>query len=298
MTVQLRGVLTALATPFAADGSVDETLLRALVDRSIEGGVHGVVACGSTGEFTALTADERRLVVETVVDQTARRVPVIAQTGATSTAEAIRLSRHAQSVGADVIMPVAPYYEALSVEETLTYLRAVAGSVDIPVMVYNLPMATGVDLHPDTVGALAREVENIRYIKNTTIDMAQSAQLIHNYGDVIETFVGWDSLLLSALAEGAAGVMAGTANVVPAELVAVYDAVTAGDLAQARQAWARVYPLIGAIMAEPFIPAVKAALTAVGFPVGDPREPVAALSPTAAARITDLAAALHPVPAS
>jgi len=289
MTVQLRGVLTALATPFASDGSVDETLLRALVDRSIEGGVHGVVACGSTGEFTALTADERRLVVETVVDQTARRVPVIAQTGATSTAEAIRLSRHAQSVGADVIMPVAPYYEALSVEETLTYLRAVAGSVDIPVMVYNLPMATGVDLHPDTVGALAREVENIRYIKNTTIDMAQSAQLIHNHGDVIETFVGWDSLLLAALAEGAAGVMAGTANVVPSELVAVYDAVNAGDLEGARKNWAQVYPLIEAIMAQPFIAAVKAGLAAVGFPVGTPRPPFAALDPDAAARIAHLA---------
>jgi 4-hydroxy-tetrahydrodipicolinate synthase len=298
MTVQLRGVLTALATPFTPDGDVDEGRLRALVDRSIYGGVHGVVACGSTGEFSALTGDERRLVVETVVDQAARRVPVIAQTGATSTAEAIRLSRHAQSAGADVVVVVAPYYEPLSVEETVTYLRSVAGAVDIPVMVYNLPGATGVDLDPDTVGALAREVDNIRYIKNTTTDMAQSAQLIHDHGDVIATFVGWDSLLLSALAEGAAGVMAGTANVVPAELVAVYDAVTAGDLAQARQAWARVYPLIGAIMAEPFIPAVKAALTAVGFPVGDPREPVAALSPTAAARITDLAAALHPVPAS
>ena len=120
MTVQLRGVLTALATPFAADGSVDETTLRALVDRSIEGGVHGVVACGSTGKFTALSSDERRLVVETVVDQAARRVPVIAQTGATSTAEAIRLSRHAQAAGADVVMPVAPYYEPLSVEETAT----------------------------------------------------------------------------------------------------------------------------------------------------------------------------------
>jgi 4-hydroxy-tetrahydrodipicolinate synthase len=292
MTVQLRGVLTALATPFAADGSVDETLLRALVDRSIEGGVHGVVACGSTGEFTALTVDERRLVVETVVDQTARRVPVIAQTGATSTAEAIRLSRHAQSVGADVIMPVAPYYEALSVEETLTYLRAVAGSVDIPVMLYNLPMATGVDLHPDTVGALAREVENIRYIKNTTIDMAQSAQLIHNHGDVISTFVGWDSLLLSALAEGAAGVMAGTANVVPAELVAVYDAVSAGDLEKARRAWAQIYPLIDAMISQPFIAAVKAGLAAVSFPIGVPRAPVAELDPDAAARIAKLAAAV------
>ncbi len=298
MTRQLRGVLTALATPFTTDGSVDEARLRALVDRSIEGGVHGVVACGSTGEFSALSSDERRLVVETVVDQAARRVPVIAQTGATSTAEAIRLSRHAQSAGVDVVMAVAPYYEPLSIEETLTYLRAVAGSVDVPVMLYNLPAATGVDLDPDTVGALAREVENIRYIKNTTIDMAQSARLIHNHGDVISTFVGWDSLLLSALAEGAAGVMAGTANVVPAELVAVYDAVSTGNLEQARQAWARVYPLIDAIMAQPFIPAVKAALTAIGFPVGEPRRPVAALTPAAAARITELASALRPVPAS
>jgi 4-hydroxy-tetrahydrodipicolinate synthase len=291
-------VLTALATPFTQDGNVDEASLRALVDRSVTGGVHGVVACGSTGEFSTLSSDERRLVVETVVDHVAGRVPVIAQTGATSTAEAIRLSRHAQLAGADVVMTVAPYYEPLTIDETLSYLRAVAGSVDIPVMLYNLPVATGVDLDPDTVGALAREIENIRYIKNTTVDMAQSARLIHNHGDVISTFVGWDSLLLSALAEGAAGVMAGTANVVPAELVAVYDAVSAGNLGQAREAWARVYPLIDAIMAQPFIPAVKAGLAAVGFPVGRPREPVAGLDPAAAARIAELAAGLQPVAAS
>ena len=274
-------MLTALATPFSADGQLDEARCARWSTASIDGGVHGVVACGSTGEFTALTVDERRLVVETVVDQAGARVPVIAQTGATSTAEAIRLSRHAQSAGADVIMPVAPYYEPLSVEETLTYLRAVAGSVDIPVMLYNLPVATGVDLHPDTVGALAREVENIRYIKNTTIDMAQSAQLIHNYGDVISTFVGWDSLLLSALAEGAAGVMAGTANVVPTELVAVYDAVNAGTSSGPVRAWAQIYPLIEAIMAQPFIAAVKAGLAAVGFPSARPvrRSPSSTLLP-------------------
>jgi 4-hydroxy-tetrahydrodipicolinate synthase len=292
MTVQLRGVLTALATPFTADDRIDETTLRALVDRSIDGGVHGIVACGSTGEFSAMSGDERRLVVETVVDQAARRVPVIAQTGAASTREAISLSRHAQSVGADVIMTVAPYYEALSIEETLTYLRTVAGSVDIPVMLYNLPHATGVDLHPDTVGALAREVENIRYIKNTTPDMAQSAALIHNHGDVIQTFVGWDSLLLSSLVEGAAGVMAGSANVVPTELVAVYDAVAAGDLAGARKAWEPVFPLLDAMLGENFIAAVKAGLAAVGVDIGGPRAPIAPLDDDAAARIAKLAVAV------
>jgi dihydrodipicolinate synthase/N-acetylneuraminate lyase len=189
MTSSLGGVLVALATPFSADGSVDEATLRALVDRTIDGGVHGVVACGSTGEFSALTIDERRLVVETVV-------------GSTTTGMSSRRSS------------------------------------------------------------------------------------------------AWDSLLLSALAEGAAGVMAGTANVVPTELVAVHDAVNAGNLEQARQAWARVYALIDAIMAHPFIPAVRAGLEAVGFPIGSPRPPVAKLDPAATAHIAELAAAVRPVPAS
>lgn len=294
MPDQLSGVLVALATPFDSTGAVDQQALRGLVDRTVDGGVHGVVACGSTGEFTALSGDERRLVVETVVDQAAGRVPVIAQTGATSTAEAIALSRHAARTGVDVVMPVAPYYEALSEEETLSYLRTVAGAVDIPVMVYNLPMATGVDLDPDTIGALAREVENVRYVKNTTTDLAQSARLIHDHGDVLGTFVGWDSLVLASLVEGAAGVMAGTANVVPAELVAVHDAVAAGDLAAARTAWNRVYPLIGAIMAQPFVSAVKSALAAAGSPVGVPRAPVAALDDAAAEQIAGLVAALRP----
>ena len=296
MTSSLSGVLVALATPFSADGSVDEATLRALVDRTIDGGVHGVVACGSTGEFSALTSDERRLVVETVVDQTARRVPVIAQTGLTSTAEAIALSRHAQSVGADIVMPVAPFYEPLSLAETMHYMRRVASSVDIPVMLYNLPAATGVDLSPDTVATLAREVENIRYVKNTTPDMAQAAQLIHHYGDLVGTFIGWDTLILSALLSGAAGVMAGTANAVPAEIVAVHDAVQSGDLDAARQAWARIYPLLDAALSVNYIAAVKVALNAAGFPAGPTREPVLPLDPEDATRITELASVFRPQP--
>ena len=296
MTASLSGVLVALATPFTPDGSLDESRLRELVDRTIDGGVHGVVACGSTGEFSALSGDERRRVVETVVDQTAHRVPVIAQTGSTSTTEAIALTRHAQSVGVDVVMPVAPFYEPLSLNETTNYLRRVASSVEIPVMLYNLPGATGVDLTPDTVAALAREVENIRYIKNTTPDMAQAAQLIHSYGDLVGTFIGWDTLIFSSLVSGAAGVMAGTANVVPAEIVAVYDAVQAGDLATAREAWARVFPLLDAALSVNYIAAVKVALEAVGFPVGSPREPVSPLDTADAARITELASALRRQP--
>ena len=292
MSVQLSGILTALATPFSSDGSIDESTLRRLIDRSIDGGVDGVVACGSTGEFAALSAAERRMVVETVVDQTAGRVPVVAQTGAVSTSEAVELSRHAEAAGASVLMVVTPYYEPLTLDETLHYLRTVADSVSVPIMLYNLPGATGVNLAPETVGALAREVDNIRYIKDTSANMAQAGQLIHNYGDVISTFVGWDSLLLAALTEGAAGVMAGTANVMPAHLVSIHRALSAGDLNRAHAEWNRIYPLMDAIMSAPFIPAVKSALEALGFPIGSPRQPLQPLDPQTAATIASLVTAL------
>lgn len=293
MSAQLSGILTALATPFTADGQIDVTNLRRLVDRSIDGGVDGVVACGSTGEFAAMSGAERRLVVETVIDQAAGRVPVIAQTGAVNTTEAIELSRHAQHAGASVLMLVTPYYEPLTLDETVGYLRTVAESVDIPVMLYNLPGATGVNLTPATVGQLAREVDNIRYIKDTSADMSQVGQLIHHHGDVIATFVGWDSLLLSALTEGAAGVMAGTANVMPAELVSIHRALRAGDLERARSEWFRIYPLMDAMMSVPFIPAVKTALNAVGFPAGSPRRPLLDTDADAARTISSLATALE-----
>jgi 4-hydroxy-tetrahydrodipicolinate synthase len=284
----LHGVLTALATPFAPDGQIDTGALRRLVDRSIDGGVHGVVACGSTGEFAALSSAERCHVVETVVEQAAGRVPVVAQTGATSTAEAIALSRHAQDVGASVVMLVTPYYEPLTLDETLGYLRDVAEAVELPIMLYNLPVATGVNLAPETVGQLAREVENIRYIKDTSADLAQAGQLIHHHGDAISTFVGWDSLMLAALTEGAAGVMAGTANVLPSELVSIYAAVRDGALERAQAEWARIYPLMDAIMTAPFIQAVKAALDADGFAVGGVRKPLRDLDRATAERIASL----------
>ncbi|WP_406192537.1 dihydrodipicolinate synthase family protein [Streptomyces sp. NBC_01017] len=180
-----------------------------------------------------------------------------------------------------------------ALDETLRYLRTVADSVDIPIMLYNLPGATGVNLAPDTVGQLAREVDNIRYIKDTSADMAQAGQLIHRHGDVISTFVGWDSLLLQAIAEGAAGVMAGTANVMPAELVSIHRALRAADLDRARAEWARIYPLMDAIMSAPFIPAIKAAVNATGLSVGEPREPVLGLDAATTARIASLVEAMR-----
>ena len=293
MSSQLSGVLTALATPFTADGRIDEAGLRALVDRSIAGGVDGVVACGSTGEFAALSSDERRLVVKTVVEHTAGRVPVVAQTGATSTGEAIENSLHAQNCGADVLMLIAPYYEPLSMSETIGYFRAVAEAVERPVMLYNYPAATGVNLDAGTVGKLAREVDNIRYVKDSSGNMEQATQLIHRYREHITTVIGSDSLILAALTEGATAVMAGTANLVPREIVAVQRAVAAGDFATAQAEWNRVYPLIDAILTAPFVPAVKAALKLLGLPVGTARRPTADLEPASLERIAELVSELQ-----
>lgn len=278
MTNQLHGVLTALAIPFDADEQLDVPTLHKIVDRSIERGVHGVVAGGSTGEFASMTPDERMRVVEEVTAHVNGRIPVIAQTGATTTAEAIRHSQSAQRAGADVLMLVTPYYEALSLQETTTYIRDVADKVELPIMLYNIPGATGVNLDPDTIGALADEVEHIRYVKDSGANWEQGLQLIHHHSERIGTFIGWDAYIYSALAEGAAGVMAGTANVVPAEIVAVYDAISNGDLSGALQQWKRLYPVIDTMLSGDFIPAVKAGLDLQGVAAGVPRRPMAPLS--------------------
>ncbi|MFD9661438.1 dihydrodipicolinate synthase family protein [Rhodococcus sp. NPDC059968] len=277
MSKQLSGVLTALTTPFDADELIDTDKLKLVVDRSIKAGVDGVVAAGSTGEVGALSSDERRRLVDTVIEHTDGRVPVIAQTGATTTAEAIRLSRAAEKSGADVLMLITPFYEPLSTEETVAYIKDVASAVELPVMLYNIPAVTGVNLDPGTVRSLAEEVDNIRYIKDSSANWEQALQLIHHHSDVIGTFIGWDSYIYSALVEGAAGVMAGAANVVPDEIVAVNRLIGEGDLHGALAKWRDLYPVIDAMISVPFISAVKAGLALQGEPVGAPRRPTAEL---------------------
>lgn len=293
MSKDLRGVLTALSTPFDQDGAIDVDTLRRVVDRSIDAGVDGVVAAGSTGEVGALSSEERLLLIETVIEHTNGRVPVIAQTGATSTAEAIRLSQAAEKAGADVLMLITPYYEPLSLEETVAYIKDVAGSVDLPIMLYNIPAVTGVNLDPATVRALAEDVENIRYIKDSSANWEQALQLIHHHADVIGTFIGWDAYLYSALVEGAAGVMAGTANVVPNEIVAVSRRIAEGDLTGARELWNSVYPVIDALLSVPFIASVKTGLSLQGLPVGSPRRPTADLNAEDLARVQHTLSALN-----
>jgi 4-hydroxy-tetrahydrodipicolinate synthase len=288
----LKGVYSAVATPLTAEQDVDEAGLRALIDRTIDAGVHGLVPCGSTGEFSALTRAERERVVAVVIEQTAGRVPVVPQTGATSTREAIELSRHAETLGADAIMVVAPYYEPFSIPEIKRYYADVAGAVSIPVMAYNLPAATGVNLTPQILGELIEEVPNIKYVKDTSGDFTAAAQLIHEFGDAVSVFVGWDTLFFAALIEGAAGSVIGAANVVPRQLVSVYDAVQAGDLDAARMQWKELFPLMSTFVSGGYNAGIKGGMDIVGVPAGPQRSPGADVDGARLAALKENLAAL------
>ena len=276
---ELRGVLAAVATPFDADQRIYEARLRRLIDDLLDQGVHGLVPGGSTGEFAALTPDERRRLLEIVIDQNAGRAPVIAHTGAITTAEAIALSEHAVGLGSAAVLVLPPYKDRLSIAETAGYFRAIADSVPVPVVVYNLPLATGVNLTPEDIAGMAAQSPNIRYVKDTSGDYHQLTRAIHDYGDVFTTLVGWDTMLLAALVEGAAGCILGATNLAARPLVQLYDAVQAGDLAEARRQWARLYPVMRFLLSGGYVGGLKGALAVAGEPVGAPRPPLSGLTP-------------------
>lgn len=277
----LFGILSAMSTPFTDGGEeVDEQRLRDLTERTVVAGAHGLVPAGSTGEFAAMSGEERRRVAEVVIDQAAGRVPVVPGVGAMTTREAISLARHAEASGAAGVLAVAPYYEPLDLAETKRYFCDVADAVSLPVVVYNLPVATGVNLAPDDIRELALTCQNISYVKDTTGDLSQASRLIRDHGDVVKTFVGWDTLLLSSLVEGAPGSIVGAANINAAELVAMYDAVQDDRLKEARAIWAAEYPLMNFLVSGGYVAGVKGALDLAGRSVGHPRQPIAPLSDT------------------
>ena len=276
----ISGLLSALITPFEAGSeAVDEAGLRSLVDRHISEGIHGLVPCGSTGEFAAMTADERRRVIEIVIDQASGRVPVVAHVGAMTTAEAVAHARHAERSGAAGLMAVAPYYEPLSVAETKAYFRSVADAVQIPIVIYNLPVATGVDLPVEDLLDLARRAPNITHVKDTTGDFSRAARLIHDHSDEIKTFVGWDTLYFASLVEGAPGSILGATNFLTPQLIAIHDAVRDGRVPDARVIWDDIFPVMQFLISSGgYVQAVRGGLDIVGRPAGPPRAPMQALS--------------------
>ena len=209
----LKGVLSAIVTPFTADGEqIDEGALRRLVDQHIADGVDGFVPAGGTGEFSVLSHQERLRLVEIVVEQTAGRATVLAHTGATSTREAIALSRHAEKVGATAIMLATPYYEPIGFDEAYAYYAAIADATSLPICAYNFPPATGLHLDVDFLVKLATEIPQVKFVKDSSANISQMNTLISEHSDKIGFLNGEDVLMLPALMLKAPGMVMGIAN--------------------------------------------------------------------------------------
>ena len=253
-----RGAIVAIVTPFK-NGKVDEAALRKLVEFQIKNGTDGIVPCGTTGESSTLSHEEHDRVIEVVIDAAKKRVPVIAGTGSNSTAEAIRLTRHAYKAGADGALMVCPYYNRPTQEGLYQHYKAVAEAVPISIIVYNIPGRTGVNINPDTLARLAK-IKNIVGVKEASGSIKQMSDVIHLCGPKFDVLSGDDLFTLPLMAMGGHGVISVISNVAPADMAAMVDAFAAGDLKKARALHYKMTPLIDSLFVETNPTPVKAAL--------------------------------------
>src|SRR5918911_730177 len=283
MPEPFHGVLPALVTPFTADGeAIDTAALAAIVERLVGAGVGGLVPGGSTGEFTTLSSAERRALVEVTIEAAAGRVPVVAGTGALSTRETVELSVHAEAAGADAVMIVPPFYDALSWRELRAHYAAVAEAIAIPIMYYNLPSASGVTL----TAAQLRELP-VTCLKDTGGDAVAATELIQTDGPTLLN--GWDTLTFAALAAGVRAVVWGAASIVPEPCVELHR-VLIDDTAPraAGGGGARLWPLCQFLEAHSYAAAVKTACRIVGDATGPVRAPLLPLDEVASRQLSAL----------
>ena len=297
-TATFEGVLPALITPFTPDGgAVDFDALDAVIERCIGAGVSGLVANGSTGEFTTQTNDERRRVVEAVIASARGRVPTVAATGAQSTAETIALSEHAEAAGAAGVMVVPPYYGALAWAEVVAHFKAVADHISIPIMYYHLPSASGTTLTPERLRELG-EVAGVSCLKDSSGDAVAAAAFLHRGGELPTLLNGADTLTFAALAAGVRGVVWGAASFIPGPCVELYRLLAIdADLVAARALWTRIYPICELLEAVTYPAGVKAGCRHVGLSTGPVRAPLLDLTERDTARMAALIDNLVAVPA-
>lgn len=290
-SIQLRGILAAVTTPFTSDGSeVDEAVLQRQVERLIDAGIHGLVPTGTTGEFTTLSPDEYRRVIEAYVQVTAGRVPVVAGIGSLSTAGAIDLARHAERVGADAVMLVPPFYDPLQFDALKSFLSDVASAISISIMYYNVPGATGIKLTTAEIAELG-DIDGVDYLKDTSGDAVALAELLAVRGDRIKAFNGWDTLTFFGVASGAEASVWGVAGIVPELAVQLWNTLAIDrDLGRARELWPPLWELSDFLESVNYVAGVKAALELTGNPVGPARLPIQPLPPAERERLAGILA--------
>jgi len=272
----LKGALTALVTPFR-EGVVDEKALVHLIERQIAGGVNGLVPCGTTGESATLTHDEHNRVIDITIEASAGRLPVIAGTGSNSTSETIRLTRHAESAGANAALLISPYYNKPSQAGLFAHFRSVSEAVGIPLVLYNVPGRTGVNMLPETVARLS-ELKNIIGIKEASGDLKQVSRVIELSIDDFYVISGDDFTTLPALCLGGCGVISVTSNVVPGDVSSMVNGFLSGETDKAKALHYKLSPLNRAMFLETNPVPVKTALAMLGLLEEEFRLPLTGLS--------------------
>ncbi|MEM3699647.1 MAG: 4-hydroxy-tetrahydrodipicolinate synthase [Candidatus Bathyarchaeia archaeon] len=267
------GILPALVTPFTDDGKdVDKERLRALVRRCVELGVHGVVPCGTTGEFVNLTTEEKKRVIETVIDEVNGKVPVIAGTGASGTDQALEMTRYAKDVGCDAALIVTPFYLKTTDRGIYEHYDTIASKVDLPIILYNIPQCTGVELTWQMVEDLA-QIPNIVGLKDSSGQLRYILAVLEKVRDKINVLCGHDEVVVAALAAGCSGAILASANVIPDIWVQIYNYVKNGELQKARELQYKVQK-IARIIAGSGPVGTKEALNMMKIKVGPVRKPL------------------------
>lgn len=273
----LKGAITALVTPMK-DGMVDEQGLRDLVEFQIKNGISALVPCGTTGEAATLSYEEHMRVIEIVVEQSNKRVPVIAGTGSNSTHETIYLTEFAKKVGCEAALVVTPYYNKPTQKGLYEHFKAIADAVDIPIVLYNVPGRTAVNMLPDTVIKLSK-IKNIVAVKEASGSLDQVSEIIANVSPEFDVLSGDDSLTIPMMALGAKGVISVASNIAPKEVSSMVDFWLNGDHEAARKLHLKLFPLFKGIFIETNPIPIKKALHLAGMIENDIRLPLVEMTP-------------------
>jgi 4-hydroxy-tetrahydrodipicolinate synthase len=257
-----QGAMVAIVTPFK-NGQVDEAGLRSLIEFQIANGTNGIVPCGTTGESATLSFKEHERVVEITVEQVNKRLPVIAGSGSNNTEEAIRLTQHAKNAGADGALMISPYYNKPTQEGLYQHFKKVAETVDIPIILYNIPGRTAVNMDPDTIARLAK-IDNIVGVKEASGTMKQITDIIARCDNDFVVLSGEDYLTFPLMCVGGKGVISVTSNIVPRDMANLCNTFLAGNFKEAQKLYYKLLPLCHALFYETNPAPVKAALAMMG----------------------------------
>lgn len=273
-----KGSIVAIVTPFK-NGKVDEKKLRDLIEFQIKNGTSGIVPCGTTGESATLSFDEHDRVIAITIEQARKRIPVIAGTGSNSTEEAIMLTRHAAKSGADASLQVSPYYNRPTQKGLYEHFKAIAESVDIPIILYNIASRTGVNIEPETIAKLAHDCKNIVGVKEASGNLDQMSRIKALCGEEFDLISGDDSLTLPILSIGGVGIISVVANIVPRDVVDLVSEFQKQNFQKAQELHYKLLPLIKAVFVETNPIPIKTAMGLMGLCEPDLRLPMCEMLP-------------------